>query len=203
MKLEPRKMPRQARSKAMVDTILDATARVLIERGYAKTNTNVVAELAGISVGSLYRYYPNKNALITALQERHLAKMLGIFSDITANVPPDGSLAGDLQALINALVGAHLLEPELNRVLEEEIASRNILGSDARQKFFEEAKVLLGRHRAEISNGDIDLAAFVVTRILKILVKTVVLELPDGVDASKLQAEILPAVLGYLTHKQS
>lgn len=196
-------MPRQARSKAMVDTILDATARVLIERGYAKTNTNVVAELAGISVGSLYRYYPNKNALITALQERHLAKMLGIFSDITANVPPDGSLAGDLQALINALVGAHLLEPELNRVLEEEIASRNILGSDARQKFFEEAKVLLGRHRAEISNGDIDLAAFVVTRILKILVKTVVLELPDGVDASKLQAEILPAVLGYLTHKQS
>jgi AcrR family transcriptional regulator len=203
MKLEPRKMPRQARSKAMVDTILDATARVLVERGYAKTNTNVVAELAGISVGSLYRYYPNKNALITALQERHVAEMLDVFADITVNMSPDGSLAGDLQALINALVGAHLLEPELNRILEEEISSCNIQGSEVRQKFFEEAKVLLGRHRGEIRIADIDLAAFVVTRMLKILIKSVVLDLPDGVDASKLQAEILPAVLGYLTHNRS
>jgi AcrR family transcriptional regulator len=200
MKLEPRKMPRQARSKAMVDTILDATARVLVERGYAKTNTNVVAALAGISVGSLYRYYPNKNALITALQERHVAQMLNVFADITANMSPDGSLEGDLQALINALVGAHLLEPELNRIMEEEISSCNMLGSEVRLKFAEEAKVLLNRHRAEIAVDDIDMAAFVVTRILKILIKTVVLELPEGVDASKLQAEILPAVMGYLTH---
>jgi AcrR family transcriptional regulator len=195
-------MPRQARSKAMVDTILDATARVLVERGYAKTNTNVVAELAGISVGSLYRYYPNKNALITALQERHVAQMLGVFSDITANMSPDGSLAGDLQALINALVGAHLLEPELNRILEEEISPCNLPGSDVRHRFAEEAKVLLRRHRAEIAIDDIDLAAFVVTRILKVLIKTLVLDLPDGIDASKLQAEILPAVLSYLTQNR-
>jgi AcrR family transcriptional regulator len=199
MKLEPRKMPLQARSKAMVDTILDATARVLVERGYAKTNTNVVAELAGISVGSLYRYYPNKNALITALQERHVAKMLGVFADITANMTPDGSLAGDLQALIDALVGAHLLEPELNRILEEETSYSNIKDSEVRQKFFAEARVLLRRHQAELTIGDVDLAAFVVVRILKVLVKNVVLAVPEGVDASKLQAEILPAVLGYLT----
>jgi AcrR family transcriptional regulator len=200
MKLEPRKEPRQARSKAMVDTILDATARVLVERGYAKTNTNVVAEMAGISVGSLYRYYPNKNALIIALQERHVDKMVGLFVDITANMAPDGTLAGDLKALIDALVGAHLLEPELNRILEEEVSSCYIPNSDVRQKFFAGTKVLLNRHRAELSIDDIDLAAFVVVRILKVLVKNVVLPVPAGVDASKLQAEILPVVLGYLTH---
>ena len=203
MSSETRNLPRQARSKAMVDTILDATARVLVERGYAKTNTNIVAELAGISVGSLYRYYPNKGALVTALQGRHVAQMLGVFSDITANMPPDGSLAGDLQALIAALVGAHLLEPELNRILEEEIPACDMNHSEIRQKFYAEAKVLLSRHRDEICISDIDMAAFVVTRILKILIKTLVLEAPDGVDASKLQAEILPAVLGYLTHKRT
>jgi hypothetical protein len=101
------------------------------------------------------------------------------------------------------LVGAHLLEPELNRILEEELSSCNIQDSEVRQKFFAEAKVLLSRHRAEVTVDDIDLAAFVVIRILKVLVKSVVLAVPDGVDASKLQAEILPAVLGYLTYGQA
>lgn len=199
MTLELRKQPSQTRSKAMVDTILDATARVLVERGYAKTNTNIVAELAGISVGSLYRYYPNKNALINALQERHVGKMLAIFLDVTAKMTPEGSLAGDLQALIDALVAAHLLEPELNRILEDELTSCHIPNSDVRQKFFAGTKVLLNRHRAELTIDDIDLAAFVLVRILKVLIKNVVLPVPAGVDSSKLQAEILPVVLGYLT----
>ena len=199
MTLELRKQPSQTRSKAMVDTILDATARVLVERGYAKTNTNVVAELAGISVGSLYRYYPNKNALINALQERHVGKMLAIFLDVTAKMTPEGSLARDLQALIDALVAAHLLEPELNRILEDELTSCHIPNSDVRQKFFAGTKALLNRHRAELTIDDIDLAAFVLVRILKVLIKNVVLPVPAGVDSSKLQAEILPVVLGYLT----
>ncbi|MDB5989811.1 MAG: TetR family transcriptional regulator [Herbaspirillum sp.] len=203
MTLELRKQPSQARSKAMVDTILDATARVLVERGYAKTNTNIVAELAGISVGSLYRYYPNKNALIHALQERHVGKMLGVFLNSTANMTSEGSLAGDLKALIDALVAAHLLEPELNRILEEELmTSYHIPNNDVRQKFFAGTRVLLNRHRAELTIDDIDLAAFVVVRILKVLVKNVVLPVPAGVDASKLQAEILPVVLGYLTQSR-
>src|ERR1700730_8490433 len=173
MTLELRKQPSQTRSKAMVDTILDATARVLVERGYAKTNTNVVAELAGISFGSLYRYYPNKNALINALQERHVGKMLAIFLDVTAKMTPEGSLARDLQALIDALVAAHLLEPELNRILEDELTSCHIPNSDVRQKFFAGTKVLLNRHRAELTIDDIDLAAFVLVRILKVLIKNV------------------------------
>jgi AcrR family transcriptional regulator len=202
MTLELRKQPSQARSKAMVDTILDATARVLVERGYAKTNTNIVAELAGISVGSLYRYYPNKNALINALQERHVGKMLDVFLGVTANMAPEGSLAGDLQALIDALVAAHLLEPELNRILEEELTSCHIPNSDVLQKFFAGTRVLLNRHRAELTIDDIDLAAFVLVRIMKVLVKNVVLPVPAGVDSSKLQAEILPVVLGYLTQSR-
>ncbi|MDB5775310.1 MAG: TetR family transcriptional regulator [Herbaspirillum sp.] len=199
MKLEPRKEPRQARSKAMVDTILDATARVLIERGYAKTNTNAVAETAGISVGSLYQYFPNKNALVIALQERHVGKMLNLYREVTSNMPPDGTLAGECQALIDALVHAHLLEPELNRILEEEVPGFHMANdSELKLKFFEQTKLLLTRHRNELTIADLDLAAFVVVRIFKVLIKAVVLPVPAGVDASKLQAEILPAVLGYL-----
>ena len=69
---EPRKQPVQARSRQTVAEILDAAARIFAARGYAATTTNHVAEAAGISIGSLYQYFPNKDALVVALEERHL-----------------------------------------------------------------------------------------------------------------------------------
>ena len=69
---EPRKRPLQRRSREMVDRILDAAARIFVERGYHGTTTNHVAEAAEVSVGSVYQYFPNKDALLVALGERHL-----------------------------------------------------------------------------------------------------------------------------------
>ena len=71
----PRKRPRQARSKATVDTILDATTRVLVKQGFDGLSTNAVAAAAGVSIGSLYQYFPNKEALVLALIERHMEEM--------------------------------------------------------------------------------------------------------------------------------
>jgi AcrR family transcriptional regulator len=67
-----RKRPVQARSQRTVDAILDAAAHMFGERGYTGTTTNHVAEAAGVSIGSLYQYFPNKDALLVALDERHL-----------------------------------------------------------------------------------------------------------------------------------
>ena len=50
-----------------VEAILDATARVLVREGYARTSTNRVAAVAGVSIGSLYQYFPNKESLVAAL----------------------------------------------------------------------------------------------------------------------------------------
>ena len=66
-----RKRPAQARSRAMVEAILDAAARVLVTDGYEAFSTNRVAEAAGASVGSLYQYVPNKSALLAELMRRH------------------------------------------------------------------------------------------------------------------------------------
>ena len=64
----PRKLPRQDRSRATVDAILEAAARVLVKEGFERTTTNRVAEAAGVSVGSLYQYFPNKEAILFRLQ---------------------------------------------------------------------------------------------------------------------------------------
>jgi AcrR family transcriptional regulator len=73
--IEPRKTPLQARATVSVESILEATLQVLLDVGQARLTTTRVAERAGVSVGTLYQYFPNKNALLKTVMERHLAEI--------------------------------------------------------------------------------------------------------------------------------
>jgi AcrR family transcriptional regulator len=86
---EPRKLPRQRRSAATVDRILVAAARIFDERGYRATTTNHVAQAAGVSIGSLYQYFPNKDALLVALAERHIDDIASRFGERLARLRED------------------------------------------------------------------------------------------------------------------
>ena len=67
-----RKLPQQDRYFRTVEAILTATAHILTKKGYASLSTNRIAERAGVSIGSLYQYFPNKEAIIKALRENHV-----------------------------------------------------------------------------------------------------------------------------------
>src|SRR5208282_4089553 len=67
----PRKLASQERSRSTVDALLEATARILVKEGYDRASTNRIAELAGVSIGSLYQYFPSKEALVAAVIDRH------------------------------------------------------------------------------------------------------------------------------------
>src|SRR5215475_16200078 len=67
----PRKQASQQRSRATVDALIEATARILVKEGFDKASTNRIAEQAGVSVGSLYQYFPSKEALVGAVIDRH------------------------------------------------------------------------------------------------------------------------------------
>ncbi len=111
-----RKVPRQARSRATVEAIVQAGARVLGERGWAGFNTNEVADTAGVSVGSLYQYFPDKEALVEAIRQRHLDDILA------ALAPPPSSgvaVAQLVDDLVAGLLAAHSLHPQLHHVLLE------------------------------------------------------------------------------------
>jgi AcrR family transcriptional regulator len=73
--LKPRKVPAQSRSKITVDAIFEATIQVLIADGLQRLTTTRVAERAGVSVGTLYQYYPNKQSLLFVVLERHLRRI--------------------------------------------------------------------------------------------------------------------------------
>src|SRR5947199_10350657 len=72
----PRKSASQKRSRATVDALVEATARILVREGFDKASTNRIAEVAGVSVGSLYQYFPNKEALVAAVIDRHQQKIM-------------------------------------------------------------------------------------------------------------------------------
>ena len=110
----PRKRPVQPRARATVRAILDATAHILEAHGEAGLNTNAVAERAGVSIGSLYQYFPNKDAILGELV-RETAE--GLADAITAVVDEDGPEA-TLRRMIKVAVARQMERPRLARVLD-------------------------------------------------------------------------------------
>ena len=197
---QPRKTPRQARSQSTVEAILDATARVLAERGYAGTNTNVVAEVAGVSVGSVYQYFPNKDALVTALHERHGAQMRAVIDEVLGTRQPR-SLRGHIQAAVRALLAAHQMSPALHKVLEKEFPFFDPPKdqSAADDGIFQRVRDLLEAHRAEIAPRNLDLATWTVMRVMESMVHTAVIEPPARFTPAAIEGAIVDVVMGYLT----
>lgn len=112
-----RKKPQQARSRAMVDTLIEATARVIAQRGLDGTTTPAIAEVAGVSVGSLYQYFDGKEALITALLEKlvgDLARALDVQAAVSQALP--------LREMVRAAIALTLAFMRSNEGLYLELA---------------------------------------------------------------------------------
>ncbi|MYM26149.1 TetR family transcriptional regulator [Duganella sp. FT135W] len=113
----PRKRPTQRRSAATVDAILEAAARILETSGYEGYTTNAVAATAGVSIGSLYQYFPNRESLTQALVERETAELLAAIEAIGDVSGVDG-----IQQILNIAVRHQLQRPHLSRFLDLEEA---------------------------------------------------------------------------------
>jgi AcrR family transcriptional regulator len=114
--LKPRKQPRQARSQATVDAIFDATIQVLLADGLQKLTTIRVAERAGASVGTLYQYYPHKQALLYAVLERHLGRIGAALEEAAASAHGE-PLAKMVAVVVRAFVRAKTADMEEGRAL--------------------------------------------------------------------------------------
>jgi AcrR family transcriptional regulator len=113
-----RKAPQQARSRFTIDAILDAAAHILGERGWAGLTTNRVAEAAGVSIGSLYQYFPNKLALIEAVRRRHFEEVLAVLHAAAEDRTPRKRR---IAALVDGMIAVHSRYPAAHRVLLEEV----------------------------------------------------------------------------------
>jgi AcrR family transcriptional regulator len=172
----PRKNATQKRSRATVDTLVEATARILVKEGFDKASTNRVAEVAGVSVGSLYQYFPSKEALVAAVIERHSNEISQTVRRELASIERQ-PLDQGVRTLIAVAVKAHRVQPKLHRVLAEQIPRVGKLErvETFSQENFALFRNYLERHRAEIRALDLDLASFVCVTAIEALTHNAVL----------------------------
>jgi AcrR family transcriptional regulator len=118
-RLRPRKTPRQQRSVETRARILDAARAVFGAHGYAAGTTNRIAAAAGLSIGSLYQYFPNKDAILVELVRAHIAE--GVAAVDTAAEGFDAAdVEGTVRRVVTALVAVHAADRRLHQVLFEE-----------------------------------------------------------------------------------
>ena len=111
-----RRKPTQARARATMDMIFEATARIIERNGIAALNTNRIAERAGISIGSLYEYFPNKDAILIAMARQRLAEDERLVRQALAGPGADQNVSLARRA-IHALVALHEHRPKVRRAI--------------------------------------------------------------------------------------
>jgi AcrR family transcriptional regulator len=114
--LEPRKSPVQARSAASVDAILEATIQVLLQLGKERLTTTKVALRAGVSVGTLYQYFPNKTALLKAVLQRHIDEVAEAV-ELVCHEQKGRSLEEMATALVTAFLEAKMRDAKTSVAL--------------------------------------------------------------------------------------
>jgi AcrR family transcriptional regulator len=173
---EPRKTASQQRSRATVDALVEATARILVKEGFDKASTNRIAEVAGVSVGSLYQYFSCKEALVAEVMKRHQREIMQTVRDDLAGVlarPLEQAIRG----IVAAAVKAHSVDPKLHRALAEQIPR---VGKLERQEAFSREnyglfRAFLEDHLSEIRVDDLELATYVCVTTIEALTHNAVL----------------------------
>jgi AcrR family transcriptional regulator/quercetin dioxygenase-like cupin family protein len=201
-RLRPRRRPGQARSRATLDAILTAAARIFADRGYAAGTTNHIADEAGVSVGSLYEYFPNKDAVLVALLEAHLRDSERVLGELVREVARErASLAAVTRRFVAAMVDLHAHDPGLHRVLFEQapLPARVLRTLEALEDASARAVEELIRRAPETTVQDARLAARLVVQAVEGLTHRLVLYPPDSANTRRVADEIAELVIRYLT----
>lgn len=194
----PRKTPSQARSKATSEALLTAAAHILENRGLAAFNTNAVAERAGVSIGSLYQYFPHKDAILVALIEQHNSAFSQVMAMVFETAAGPG-LIDDLTRLLHKAVEWHSARPQLSRILdaEERRLGPHLDLTACTGNIHRSFVPLLEKRRDEIGGGDLIRVAQDIGAITRTLMEAES-DRPDPHWPSAIE-RTLSAVSGYLS----
>jgi AcrR family transcriptional regulator len=153
----------------MVEAILDATTRILVKDGYVRLTTNSVAEAAGISIGSLYQYFPNRDALITGVAQRYSDKMKSELSEILIQTKL-GGLKAAISAMVKGIAARNATNPALNHILNHELPRLGNMEwrDDIAARSLAIANSLLAAHKSELCKGiDLRTSAFLIAKTVE------------------------------------
>ena len=197
--LQPRKRPRQRRSEDTRARILDAATGVFAEYGYAAGTTNRIAEWADMSIGSLYQYYPNKDAILLALATRHLEA--GVATDLRLSTPnPPPSVRDVICTMVRSNMENHRADPEFLRILMQQAPRSDELMAKVAE--VEGARIAhlrdIMKRSPDVTIDDDETAARLIVSTIE-LVTHHLLAAPDAIDPSRLETQLVDMLYRYAT----
>ena len=198
MASKKRRHPKQRRARQTVEAVLDAVIRILKREGSSAVTTNRIAEVAGVSIGSVYQYFPDKQAIFIALHRRHIDQVDRIIQTKLvehASVPLDELM----RAMIEGMIEAHSSDPELYPLLATQVPHRADGTSDFGVRLHGAFRLALASRAHELRPGrDLDDLAFVVANLVESLSHAALFRRPPRLSLAGAKAEVLRAVLAYL-----
>lgn len=191
-----RRRPIQRRAQETIDAILDGTVRLLKSGSRRAITTNHIARTAGVSIGSVYQYFPDKRAIFAALHDRHVEEASRRI-DATLVSNTGAPLEVLLRALMRALGEVHAADPELYLFLHAELPPGGRGAHTLHDRLRDVLRLALAAHTTKVGR-ELETTAFVVTHLLDALVHGAVLHRPRQVSLRSAQDEFLQAILRYL-----
>jgi AcrR family transcriptional regulator len=197
-----RKQPQQARSKATVSAVLEATVRILDRQGLDAATTTRIAEVAGISIGTLYQYFSHRDEILDALQDREFERAMELLERVLGKAGEDGLAEDVAREVVRGLLSLYAAAPGLHRVLALEglrvTASHRVQAFDMRVIGVVRHFLTVSKH--PIRRKNVDAAAFVIFQSVRASMLARMLEAPAGIDDEALTEEVTDLVLRYLVH---
>ena len=194
-----RKPPQQLRSRVTVEAILDGAIRVLEQEGSLALTTTRIAQVAGVSVGTLYQYFPHRKSILDALQEREFQRTLVVMQEVMLEraIESTDELA---RAVIRGLFKLYGAAPELHRVLVVEglsgEAPEQVKAFDLRMVTL--VRSVLAGARFTCRRKNVDAAAFIAYQSVRASMMAHLLEAPAGMDEATLTDELADLLHRYL-----
>lgn len=198
--LSARKTPKQARSQETVENIYQATTHILENVGPEKLSTNKIAERAGISIGSLYQYFPTKESIISAMIERYMSKQVEIIESKLRGIDNKKTLEQTIEILIEATIASKRNEGQLTRILAQKILGFGKISLLQKQdaylhKIFSQH---LDRFKKEIRLENIDFTLYVIIEVVKIVPISLLFQSHYKLSDPMIKNELVLLVLRYL-----
>jgi AcrR family transcriptional regulator len=195
-----RKQPRQARAQATVNAVLEATVQVLEREGLDAATTTRIAEVAGVSIGTLYQYFSHRDAIFNSLQDREFDRALSLMEGILSSGNLERTPRETVTAVVKGLAATYAACPGLHRML----AIEGLRVAKAERVYAFDLRVVgtirhyLAATHAPIRRKNLDAAAFVAFQSVRATMLAGLLERPPGVEQEELVAELADLILRYL-----
>jgi AcrR family transcriptional regulator len=194
-----RREPKQQRSRRTVDDVLEAVQLVVKRHGTQAITTNRIAEAAGVSVGSLYQYFPDKRAILIALHDRHVDDVRRVIEQTTATCAPT-SLEEFARELVHGLVNVHTDIAELHEVVSSAVPESALGFRNALHHTF--GRVLSRANQDRYSLDETERMLFVLPRMVESLVHGAAHQARAALSRDGCTSEAIRTVLVYVNSFQ-